>query len=378
MKKKICVVTGSRADYGLLQNLIKKFHFDKYINLKILATGMHLSNDFGNTYKEIIKDGFKIEKKIKILSRFDKPHDISKSTGKGIKLFSSIFKFLKPDLIVVLGDRFEIFSSVVAANFHRIPVAHIGGGELTLGAFDDVLRHSMSKMSWFHFVSTSESKKRIIQLGEDPKRIFITGSVGIDRLRNTKLLNKNSIEKKMNFKFNKKNLLITYHPVTLENNTSALQFKQILLAVSKLTYPNSDTHGKVIIKMIEKFVSLKKNESIKFKSMGHINYLSVLKQVDCIIGNSSSGIVEAPSLKTFTINIGQRQEGRLKAKSVIDTKPIKENILQSIKKIYSIDYKKKLSKLKNPYEIKNSSNKIFNTIKKSIIPFELKKKFYDL
>ena len=385
MKRKICIITGSRADYGLMQILINKFHKDKDIELKIFATGMHLLSEFGNTYKEIIKDGFRIEKKVKILSSSDTPTAISKSTGLGIMRFASLFDSAKPDLLVVLGDRYEIMSAVIAANFHQIPVAHIGGGDTTLGAVDECIRHSITKMSWLHFVTNLSSKKRVIQLGENPKRVFVTGSLGVDRLRNAKLLNKKLIEKKMKFKFNKRNILITYHPVTLEKNTSAYQFKEILSAVSELkdtklifTYPNSDTFGRIVITMIEKFVSSKKCDSVKFSSMGHINYLSVLKNVDCILGNSSSGLIEAPSFKIPTINIGDRQKGRLKASSVIDSAPKKNLILKSINKIYTKKFMKNLKYTCNAYEYKDSSNKIYKIIKNAIIPYELKKFFYNI
>ena len=368
-----------------MQILINKFHNDKNIELKIFVTGMHLLPEFGNTYKEILKDGFKIEKKVKILSSLDTPTAISKSTGFGIMRFASVFDATRPDLLVVLGDRYEIMSAVIAANFHQIPVAHIGGGDTTLGAFDEWIRHSITKMSWLHFVSNLSSRKRVIQLGENPKRVFITGHLGVDRLRNTKLLSKKLIEKKMKFKFSKKNILITYHPVTLEKNTSAYQFKEILSAVSELkdtklifTYPNSDTFGRIVITMIKKFVSSKKCDSVKFSSIGHINYLSVLKYVDCVLGNSSSGLLEAPSLKIPTINIGDRQEGRLKASSVIDSKPVKSLITKSIKKVYSTKFQMNLKYTHNAYEYKNSSNKIYKIIKNEIIPSELKKFFYNI
>ena len=385
MKKKFCVITGSRSDYGLMQILINKIHKDKSIDLKIFATGMHFLPEFGNTYKEILNDNLKIEKKIKIMNYFDTPTSISKFTGLGISRFASVFKSIRPDLLVVLGDRYEIISATIAASFHQIPIAHIGGGDTTLGAFDEWIRHSITKMSWFHFVSNPLSKDRVIQLGENPKRVFVTGHLGVDRLRNIKLLSKKLIEKKMKFKFNKKNILITYHPVTLEKNTSASQFKEILLAVSKLkdtklifTYPNSDTFGRIVIDMIKKFTSSRKNDSIKFSSMGHINYLSVLKNVDCILGNSSSGLIEAPSLKIPTINIGDRQEGRLKAKSIIDSKPVKSLITKSIKKVYSTKFKMNLKYTHNPNEYNDTANKIYNIIKNTTIPLELKKFFYNL
>ena len=385
MKKKISIITGSRSDYGLMQILINKFHKDKSIDLKIFATGMHLLPEFGNTYKEILNDNLKIEKKIKIMNYFDTPTSISKFTGLGISRFASVFKSIRPDLLVVLGDRYEIISATIAASFHQIPIAHIGGGDTTLGAFDEWIRHSITKMSWFHFVSNPLSKDRVIQLGENPKRVFVTGHLGVDRLRNTQLLSKKLIEKKMKFKFNKKNILITYHPVTLEKNTSATQFKEILSAVSKLkdtklifTYPNSDSFGRIIIKMIKKFVSSKKYDSVKFSSMGYVNYLSVLKYVDCVLGNSSSSLLEAPSLKIPAINIGDRQQGRLKATSVIDSKPTKSLITKSIKKIYSTKFRANLKYTRNPYEYKDTANKIYKIIKNATIPLELKKFFYNL
>jgi GDP/UDP-N,N'-diacetylbacillosamine 2-epimerase (hydrolysing) len=385
MKKKIYVVTGSRADYGLLKILLNKFRNDKKVDLKILVTGMHLLPDFGSTFKEIIKDGFKINKKIKILGHLDTPAAISKATGLGIIKFSSIFRLSKPDMLVVLGDRYEILSAVIAANFHQIPIAHIGGGDTTLGSIDESIRHSITKMSWLHFASSLSSKKRIVQLGENPNRVFVTGSLGVDTLKNTKLLSKKNIERKLKFKFNKKNILITFHPVTLENNTSKKHFDQILLAISKLkhtklifTYPNSDTYGKIIIKMIKNFIASKKNDAIAFSSLGQINYLSILNNVDCVLGNSSSGLFEAPSFKVPTINIGDRQEGRLKANSVIDCKPNKKSIFKFIQKIYTKKFREKLRYTKNFYEKKNTSEEIFKKIKTKIVPSEMKKVFFDL
>ena len=286
--------------------------------------------------------------------------------------------------MLVLGDTNSCLS-VIPAKRRKIPIFHISGGDSTLGVIDESLRHSITKMSWLHFVSNSSSKKRVIQLGEDPSRVFNIGSLGVDRLRNTSLLSRKLIEKKMKFKFNKKNLLITYHPVTLEKNTSESQFKEILSAVSKLkdtklifTYPNSDSYGRIIIRMINKFVSSKKYNSIKFSSMGHTKYLSVLKNVDCILGNSSSGLIEAPSFKIPTINIGYRQEGRLKANSVIDTKPKRNLILKSIEKIYTKKFRKKLNNIYNAYEYKDSSNKAYKIIKNVLITAELKKFFYNI
>lgn len=385
MKKiKICIVSGSRAEYGLLFWLMKNIDNDPKFQLQIIVTGMHLSPEYGLTYKEILQDGFTIDRKIEMLLSSDTSSSISKSTGLGIIGFTDAFKELNPDMIIVLGDRYEIFASCISSLFLKIPIAHIHGGETTTGASDEAIRHSITKIAWWHFVATDEYKKRVMQLGEHPDRIFTVGGLGVDAIKKLNLLTKAELSKTLRLSFNKKNLLITYHPVTLEDNTSQLQIKNLLEALDELndtylifTMPNSDTDNKVISKMINKFVDNNKN-SILFISMGHLNYLSTLQFVDAVVGNSSSGLAEAPTFKIGTINIGDRQKGRLKSASVIDCNPIKQSILKAIRKLYTEEFQNDLLSCSNPYGMGNASDLIINKLNNISIPKELKKKFYDL
>jgi GDP/UDP-N,N'-diacetylbacillosamine 2-epimerase (hydrolysing) len=384
MKRKICVVTGTRAEYGLLYWLMKEIESDSDLELQLIVTGMHLSPEFGLTYKEIEKD-FKIDKKIEILLSSDTSIGISKSMGLAQISFAEVYEELKPDILVVLGDRYEIFSAVNVAMIVKIPVAHLHGGEATEGLIDEPIRHSITKMSHIHFTATNEYKKRVIQLGEEPKRVFNIGGMGIENIKKLKLLSKEELEKSINFKFNKKNLLVTFHPVTLENATAKEQFSELLKALDELkdtnvifTKANSDTDGRVINQMIDEYVS-NKNNTIAFTSMGQLRYLSSLQFIDGVVGNSSSGLLEAPSFKIATINIGDRQKGRIKAKSVIDCKPKKEDILKAIEKIYTIDFQDLLKSVKNPYEKEElPSKKIVKILKEIDLDNILKKKFYDI
>jgi len=384
VRKKIFIVSGTRAEYGLLYKLIKKLDNDRFIDLKIIVTGMHLSRQYGNTYKEIINDGFKIYKKIKILLSSNTNLSISQSVGRGILSFAKLYEKEKPELIVVLGDRYEIISAVIPANFQQIPILHIGGGDLTYGSQDENIRHSITKMSWLHAVSNFESKKRVIQLGENPNRVFYCGSLGTERIEKIKIKSKKEVERLLSFQFYKKNILITYHTVTHEKISPKNDFSEIIKALNLLkntklifTYPNSDANSKVIIDMINKFVK-KNNNAIFFKSLGSSNYFSLMNYVDCVLGNSSSGILEAPSFKIATINIGDRQEGRMQAKSVINCKPDKNLIIKSINYIYNHNFKKIVNKVINPYKAKNCSNEIYKIIKKFKKPKNLKKNFYKL
>ena len=331
--RKICVITGTRAEYGLLYNLMKAIKDNANLELQVVATGMHLSPEFGLTYKEITKDGFTINKKIEMLVSADTPSAISKSTGLGIIGFADAFAELKPDIVILLGDRYETLAVACAAIFQRIPIGHISGGETTTGAFDEAIRHAITKMSWWHFVGANEYKNRVIQLGEDPKRVHLVGGMGVDYIKKTNLLKKHDLQKLLGFNFGKKNILVTFHPVTLENNKSEKQFLELLNFLKTLkntqiifTCPNSDTDNRVINQLIEKYVSKYSNNSISFTSMGQLNYISTLQYVDAVIGNSSSGLTEAPTFNIGTINIGDRQKGRLKADSVIDCLPKKESI----------------------------------------------------
>jgi len=383
--KKICVVTGSRAEYGLLYNLMKKLNKDKNIKLQIIVTCMHLLPKFGLTYKEIIKDGFKINWKVKMPISSSKPINVTKATGLGMLGFAKAFAKLKPDIVIVLGDRFEILSASFAALSEKIPIAHIHGGESTTGAIDEAIRHSVSKMSTWHFVTTKKYGKRIMQLGENPNRIYLVGSLGVDRIKSMKLYSKDILEKKINFKLGEKNILVTYHPVTLNNNSEKKDINAIIQSLQKIkkakiifTLPNADSGSEVILKAIKNFVKKNKKRSIAFKSMGDKLYLSAMKNSDLVLGNSSSGIIEAPSFKIPTINVGDRQNGRIKADSIIDCDAKYSSIKQSIKKAFSKKFHKKTKKVKNPYELKNTSGKIFNTLKKLKTYNVLKKDFYDL
>ena len=383
-KKKICIVTGSRAEYGLLYWFLKEVDFDKDLELQLIVTGMHLSPEFGLTHKEIEKD-FKIDKKIDMQLSFDTSVGISRSMGIAQTSIAEAYNELKPDIVVVLGDRYEIFSAASAAMIAKIPIAHIHGGEITEGSWDDCIRHCISKMSHLHFTATEEYKNRVIQLGENPDRVLNVGGVGIENIKRLKLLSKNELENLINFKLNKKNLLITFHPVTLENNTSQKQFQELLDTIKELddtniifTKTNSDLNGKVINKMIDKYTIENPKKSVAFISLGQLGYLSTLQYVDAVVGNSSSGLLEAPSFKIGTINIGDRQKGRIKASSVIDCDPKKNSILTALTELYSEKFIKTLKTSINPYGDGHSSQKIINKLKNVNLKNILKKSFYDL
>jgi len=383
-KRKICVITGSRAEYGLLYWLMKEINDDDAIELQLVVTGMHLSEEFGNTYKEIEKDGFTIDHKVDISLTSDTEVAISKSMGIGIIGFADVFNDLKPELIVVLGDRFEIFSAVSVAMIARIPVAHLHGGEATECLIDESIRHSVTKMSHLHFAATDEYRNRIIQLGEQPERVFNVGGLGIDNINKLKLLSKADFEDAINFKLGDKNILITFHPVTLEKSTSESQFQELLKSISNLkntkiifTKANSDNDGRIINSMIDDYVA-KNDNTIAFKSMGQLNYLSALQFMDAVLGNSSSGLIEAPSFKIGTIDIGDRQKGRIKAKSIITCLPKKENIDSAIVKLYSPKFQEIINNVINPYGKGGASKKITKIIKDFNLDNIVKKSFFDL
>ena len=384
-KRKICVVTGSRAEYGLLRWLMDDINNSNKLELQIIVTGMHLSPEFGLTYKEIEKDGFNIDRKVEMLLSSDTPSSISKSTGLGMFGIADAYKDLNPEIIVVLGDRFEILAATLAALFASIPIAHIQGGETTEGAFDEAIRHSITKMAWWHFVAADEYGKRVIQLGENPKRVFNVGGLGVESIKRTKLLSKKDLMNKTGIKFAKKNLLITYHSVTLEKQTSKKYFQILLNVLDVLkdmhlifTMPNADSDSRIIKNMITEFVNCRPEKTSSFTSMGSLNYLSTLQFVDGVVGNSSSGLSEVPTFMIGTVNIGDRQKGRLKANSIIDCEPTKKSIKKAIDKLYSAEFQKNLLSVKNPYGEGDASKKIMNKLLNEHIPEETKKEFYDL
>lgn len=384
MIRKICVVTGSRAEYGLLRWVMQGIKDKPGLTLQVIATGMHLSPEFGLTYRDIEQDGFQIDRKVEMLTSSDTSVGIAKSMGLGLIGFADALNELRPDLIVVLGDRFEIFSAVSAALVARIPVAHLHGGETTEGAFDEAIRHSITKMSHLHFVAAEEYRQRVIQLGEQPERVFLVGGLGVDNIKRLKLLSRIELEASLGFKFDKKNLLITFHPVTLEQSTAEGQMAELLAALDKLdstqlifTMPNADNDGRRLIKMVESFVEKHPNAHA-FTSLGQLRYLSCIAQVDAVVGNSSSGLLETPSFKKGTINIGDRQRGRLQASSVINCDPTRQSIACALEKLYDAGFQGSLSSVINPYGEGHASEKVVDMIASCELHGIAKKTFYDL
>jgi UDP-N-acetylglucosamine 2-epimerase (non-hydrolysing)/GDP/UDP-N,N'-diacetylbacillosamine 2-epimerase (hydrolysing) len=382
LKRKICFVTGALAEYGLLYWLMKEIKDDPDLELQLIATGMHLSPEFGLTYRTIEEDGFTIDEKVEMLLSSDTPVGIAKSVGLGVIGFADAFDRLRPDLAVLIGDRFEIMAAAQAALVAKIPLAHLGGGDTTQGAFDEAIRHSITKMSHLHFVTNEEAKKRVRQLGENPNFIFNVGGLGIDSINKLQLLNRDELQRALDFQFKLKNLLITFHPATLDIQPSTEQFAALLQALEMLgndiglifTKPNADNEGRTLIEMVDHFVSSRANAK-SYTSMGQLYYLSTIAQVDAVVGNSSSGLYEVPSFKKPTVNIGDRQKGRIQAASILNCPPDPEAIYQTILKAFDLD----CSKVTNPYGDGQASEKIFRFLKDmedySIL---IKKEFFDI
>ena len=382
--KKICVFTGTRAEYGLLKPLLDRIQQDKTLMLQLLVSGTHLSAEFGNTVELIEADGFPINVKVDILDSSDTALGTCRSIGKGISGYAEAFTELQPDLLVLLGDRSEAFAAATAALVCHLPIAHLHGGETTEGAYDEAFRHAISKMSMLHFVATEVYRQRVIQLGEAPERVFNVGAIGLDYLDSGEFLNRTELENSLNFRFGQQNALITFHPVTLEPGTAAGQFKQLLAALDRcpelkliFTKANADTDGRAINRLIDSYVAEHPNKAIAFTSMGHQRYLSSLRIVDAVIGNSSSGILEAPSFKVPTVNIGDRQKGRIKAASVIDCEPEQNDIFAACQKALSETFKILTQNVDNPYRQVGTADQILQIIKNTDIG-SLKKSFYDL
>lgn len=382
MIKKICVVTGSRSDYDHLYWLLKLLKKNKKFDLSVIATGSHLEKKYGFSLKNIIKDGYKKLYKIKLSLSNDEVENITKSTAIGILKFSKKLKQINPDIILILGDRYEIFSCAISASFLKIPIAHFNGGEVTSGAFDEWIRHSITKMSTIHFVANKKYKKRVIQLGENKKNVFNVGGLSSDNVLKTKILKKKEIEKICNFSFFSKNILVTFHPVTLGSSNSEKYFREIIAALEKLkktliifTFPNADNDNLSIINMIKKFV--KKNKNAKyFTSLGRQKYLSIMNNCDLVLGNSSSGLLETPYFNIPTINVGNRQEGREKANTVYDCKTDRNKILRLIKLLN----KNKLrgNNIKDLYGIGNTSENVIKILSNKKLDLNIKKKFVDI
>ena len=382
--RKICVITGTRAEFGLLRPLIELIANDNELQLQLIATGMHLSPEFGYTLNEITEAGFMVDKKVECLLSSDSSIGVSKTIALAISGFADALAELTPDLVVVLGDRTEILGAVIATAMANIPIAHLHGGETTEGAYDEAIRHSITKFSHLHFTSTEAYRKRVIQLGEHPDTVFNVGAIGLDAIKKLPLLDKASFEQAIGFKLKERNILITYHPVTLEKEAPIETFENILTALDELTdtaliftHANSDKNGRIINKMITEYVSNHKDKAVEFKSLGQLRYLSALQYVDFVIGNSSSGILEVPAFYIPTINIGDRQKGRICNESVINSNNSLEDIKKSITFALDKTFREKIQQQELLYGNGTAAGKILQIIKEHN-HISIKKSFYNI
>lgn len=382
--KKVCVVTATRAEYGLLKPLMQLIEESQQLKLQIIATGAHLSPEFGLTYKNIENDGFSINEKVEILLSSDTPSSIVKTMGMAMMGMADVLPRLNPDLIVILGDRYEMLAIASAATICKIPIVHLHGGEITEGAYDDAIRHAITKMSHLHFTSTEEYRKRVIQMGENPENVFNVGAIGLDNIHNLQLLTREELEEDLNLKFKKYNYQVTFHPETLGDTSSAEQFQNLLNVIKKqedsffiFTKANADTDGRIINQMIDDFVNENPEIAKAFNSLGTLRFLSVVKICDAIIGNSSSGILEAPSLHTVTLNIGDRQKGRTQASSIINVENSEEGIRLGFEQAKKMILEEKLDEVINPYDNGGAAKEILNKIVEYKI-IQTNKSFYNL
>lgn len=378
---KICVATGTRAEYGLLKPLIDKIKENSSYTLQILITGAHLSPEFGLTVTQVLADGYDTVEKVEMLLSSDTATGIVKSMGLGMIGYADALQRLKPDLLVILGDRYEMLAVASSALIFKIPIAHLHGGEITEGAYDDSIRHAITKMSSIHFASTEEHKNRIIQLGENPNVVYNVGAIGLDNIHSLNLLTKQEIETAFDFKFQRYNFLITFHPETLSNHSASDQFRELLTALDQqkeslliFTKANADTDGRVINTMIGQYVQENPDKAVAFSSMGIINYLSTMNHCTAVVGNSSSGIIEAPSFSKPTINIGNRQKGRMQATSVLNVNVNEPAILAALEKVKQ----RKNEDITNPYGTGNTAIKILAALAKINVNSLLPKPFFNL
>ena len=385
--RKICVVTGTRAEYGLLSRLMRMIKDSQETQLQLIVTNMHLSSKFGNTYKEIENDGFTIDRKVPIIDENSNNDSLSTvmEMSRGLKGYAVAYQDLKPDLLLILGDRYEMLAAATAALIMRIPIAHISGGAISEGAFDDAIRHSITKMSQLHFTEAEDYRRRVIQLGEQPDRVFNVGALGVENIKKLPLMSKEEIEADIKFKIDKKTILVTYHPVTLGNHTVEQDITEFMNALSQrpdirviFTMPNSDTGSRAIVDAINSFVAKNQERSVAYKSLGVLRYLSVMKEVGAVVGNSSSGLVEVPSFCIPTLNIGDRQKGRLAAESVLNCDTDCESILAGLDSVLSPEFSDTASHVLNPYDKEGTAQNIFDVI--STYPLEElnQKHFFDI
>lgn len=385
--KRIGIMTGTRAEYGLLKSLMQEINKDNDLELYLIVSGMHLSPEFGMTYKEIEEDGFEINAKVEMLLSSDSPAGISKSIGLGVIGFADEFQRADLDMLILLGDRYEALSAAICALVMRIPIAHLHGGELTEGAIDEGIRHSITKMSYLHFTSTEQYRNRVIQLGENPERVFYVGALGVENIKKINLMTKEELERSIRFEIDENTVIVTYHPVTLENNTVEEQFLNLLEVLDRnpkirmiFTKANADTNGRIVNELIDKYAAQNSERACAFMSLGQKRYLSALKYCRIVIGNSSSGIIEAPSFGKPIINIGDRQKGRICADSVINCGYTQQEIQQAMETALTEEFENKARNCRNPYEKENTAANIISVIKDYLLndKIKLKKGFYDI
>lgn len=384
--KKIAIVTGTRAEYGLLRPVIEKVKQSERLALSLVVTGMHLSSEFGMTYREIEEDGYPIAAKIEMLLSSDTTVGVTKSMGVELIGFADYFEAQRPDMVILLGDRYEILVAAAAAMIARIPIAHIGGGELTEGAVDEAIRHSVTKMSHLHFTATQAYRDRVIQLGEQPEHVYHVGALGVECAKSLSLMDRESLEASLSLTFDRPTIMVTFHPVTLEDMTAEEQFGNILQVIDRrkelqiiFTKANADPNGRIINRMIEDFSAQNADRCTAFTSLGQLRYLSALQFCDVVLGNSSSGIVEAPSFGIPTVNIGDRQRGRVSADSVIHCGNGAAEIESALTKALSPQFIKTVKCVKNPYEGSNTSERIVSVIEEALERgISMKKRFYDV
>ena len=383
MAKKVTVFTGTRAEYGLLYWLLKDIKSDKELSLQLLVSGMHLSPEFGETYRQIEKEGFKIDEKIEILLSSDSAVGTAKSMGLGVLGFADALSRLSPDVLVILGDRFEALAAAQTAMILRIPVVHLHGGEITEGAYDDAIRHAITKLSYLHATSTEEYRQRVIQLGEAPERVFNVGAIGLDHLNRGTFMSVEELAASLHFPLQKPYVVVTYHPVTLADEEPTASFNALLEALDKypgvqviLTYPNADDGGRKIIPLLEAYAAKQPQRVLAIPSLGQVRYLSAIKHAAAVVGNSSSGIIEVPSLDVPTVNIGMRQKGRLAATSVLHCDATTSAIHAALEVAFSRSYKAADAPVHNPYGQGNASQQVISMLKN--LKFTSVKSFYDV
>lgn len=383
VKRKICVVTGTRAEYGLLYWLLREVADDPELHLQILVTGMHLSPEFGLTYRQIEADGFRIDSKVEMLLSSDSAAGIAKSMGIGIIGSADALAKLRPDVLVVLGDRFEVFAVAQAALVAKIPIAHIHGGEATEGAIDEAIRHAITKMAYLHFVAAEGYRKKVVQLGENPDRVYNFGAPGLDYLEHIVWLERSELEEYLGIALKKPVFLVTYHPATLGDADPSAAMNELLVALERFpqatiifTYPNSDTGGRALITLLENWVLKNQNRARAFVSLGQQRYLSLMREADVLIGNSSSGLIEAPALRRISVNIGDRQKGRLKSRSIIDAAENRNAIAVGIDKALSFEFRAGLETTASLYGSGNVSRRIKDVLKS--VRLKVQKSFFPI